>query len=47
MSAQTLVRSLFKYKAWANEELFAEFAKVDPEVQPSGRNAVMAQLHSY
>jgi uncharacterized damage-inducible protein DinB len=45
MSAQTLLRSLFMYKAWANEELFAEFAKVDPEVQPSERNAVIRLLN--
>ena len=31
MSTNTLLLSLFQYKAWANEELFAELRKLDPE----------------
>jgi uncharacterized damage-inducible protein DinB len=45
MSAQPLLHALFKYKAWANEALFAEFAKVDPGIQPVERNAVIRVLN--
>jgi uncharacterized damage-inducible protein DinB len=45
MTAQPLLRSLFKYKAWANEELFTEFAKIDPEAQPSERASVIRLLN--
>jgi uncharacterized damage-inducible protein DinB len=45
MSAKAVLHSLFKYKAWANEELFAEFAKIDPKVHQSERNAAIRLLN--
>ena len=39
MSASTLLQSLFRYKAWANDELFTELAKVDPVAR-------QAELHT-
>jgi uncharacterized damage-inducible protein DinB len=45
MSAQALLHSLFKYKAWANEELFAGFARIDPNVHPSERQAAIRLLN--
>jgi uncharacterized damage-inducible protein DinB len=45
MSAQALLHSLFRYKAWANEELFAEFAKLDPKVHRSERHAAIRLLN--
>jgi uncharacterized damage-inducible protein DinB len=45
MSAQALLHSLFKYKAWANEELFAECAKIDPKVHQSERHAAIRLLN--
>jgi uncharacterized damage-inducible protein DinB len=48
MSASTLLISLFKYKAWANEELFAEMAKLDPGLhQEDHHTAVRILNHVY
>ena len=45
MSTTTLLHSLFKYKAWSNEQLFAELAKVDPAEQPDARHNAMRILN--
>jgi uncharacterized damage-inducible protein DinB len=45
MSASTLLVSLFKYKAWANEELFAEMAKLDPELHQEDRHTAVRILN--
>ena len=45
MSASTLLQSLFKYKAWANEELFAELEKLDPVAQQAERHAAIRLLN--
>lgn len=45
MSASTLLLSLFKYKAWANEELFVELERLDPESQKAERHAAIRLLN--
>jgi uncharacterized damage-inducible protein DinB len=45
MSTATLLHSLFKYKAWSNEQLFAELAKVDPVAQREPRHNAMRILN--
>lgn len=45
MSASTLLLSLFKYKAWANEELFVELSKVDAEVHKAERHTAIRLLN--
>ena len=48
MSTSTVLHSLFKYKAWSNDQLFAELAKVDPAVHPEARhNALRILNHIY
>ena len=48
MSTTTLLNSLFKYKAWSNDQLFAELAKVDPVAQQEARhNATRILNHIY
>ncbi|MFN9210518.1 MAG: DinB family protein [Betaproteobacteria bacterium] len=48
MSISTLLLSLFTYKAWANEELFAELSKLDPDSQQAERHAAIRLLdHIY
>ena len=48
MSASTLHHSLFKYKAWANEELFAELEKLDPVAHQTERHtAIRIVNHTY
>jgi uncharacterized damage-inducible protein DinB len=48
MSSQALLLSLFKYKAWANEELFTKFARIDPDaVQPERLAAIRVLNHVY
>ena len=48
MSATTLLHSLFKYKAWSNDQLFVELAKVDPvEHQEAQHNAMRILNHIY
>lgn len=45
MSASTLLLSLFKYKAWANEELFVELAKLDAEKHKTERHTAIRLLN--
>lgn len=45
MSASTLLLSLFKYKAWANEELFSELGKLSPEAHKSERHSAIRLLN--
>ena len=45
MSAQGILHSLFKYKASANEGLFAEFAKIDPNERQSERHTAIRVLN--
>lgn len=45
MSTSSLLHSLFKYKAWANEELFAELAKVDPVAHQAERHTAIRLLN--
>ena len=40
-----LLRSLFRHKAWANEELFAELGKVDPVAHAAERHAATRVLN--
>ena len=48
MSTTTLLHSLFKYKAWSNDQLFVELAKVDATTQPEARhNAIRLLNHIY
>ncbi|MBC7710991.1 MAG: damage-inducible protein DinB, partial [Rhizobacter sp.] len=48
MSTTTLLHSLFKYKAWGNDQLFAELGKVDAEAQEEARhNATRILNHIY
>jgi uncharacterized damage-inducible protein DinB len=48
MSAQGILHSLFKYKASANEGLFAEFARIDPnERQSEQHTAIRVLNHIY
>jgi uncharacterized damage-inducible protein DinB len=44
MSA-ALLQSLFRHKAWANEELFAELDKVDAAAHPAERHAAIRVLN--
>lgn len=39
------LQSLFKYKAWINEQLYATMAKLDPEGQKEARHAAMRVLN--
>ncbi|NHZ80824.1 damage-inducible protein DinB [Massilia sp. CCM 8695] len=45
MSASTLLHSLFKYKAWANEELFFELEKLDPATHQAELHAAVRLLN--
>lgn len=48
MSTPTLLQSLFKYKAWANDELFTELAKVDPIANQAERHTAIRIInHTY
>jgi uncharacterized damage-inducible protein DinB len=48
MSTPTLLHSLFKYKAWANDELFTELAKVDPVANEADRHTAIRIInHTY
>jgi uncharacterized damage-inducible protein DinB len=44
MSA-TLLHSLFRHKAWANEELFGELEKLDPAAHEAERHAAIRLLN--
>ena len=45
MSSSSLLLSLFKYKAWANVELFAELGKLDPEAHKAERHTAIRLLN--
>ena len=45
MSTATLLYSLFKYKAWSNDQLFIELAKVDSLAQQEARHNAMRILN--
>ncbi len=45
MSTTTLLHSLFKYKAWSNDQLFVELGKVDPVAQQEARHDAMRILN--
>jgi len=45
MSASTLLLSLFRYKAWANTELFAEVDKLDAATHPAERHSAIRLLN--
>lgn len=45
MSTPTLLLSLFRYKAWANEELFAELEKLDPQTHATERHSAIRLLN--
>ena len=45
MSTTTLLQSLFRHKAWANEELFAELEKLDAATQADERHSAIRLLN--
>lgn len=45
MSATSLHLSLFKYKAWANAQLFVALQKLDPETHQSERHTAIRTLN--
>ena len=45
MSTSTLLQSLFRHKAWANEELYAKLAKVDTTGHAAERHAAIRVLN--
>jgi len=45
MAATTLLQALYRHKAWANEELFAELEKLDPVAQEAERHAAIRLLN--
>ncbi len=45
MSTSTLLLSLFRYKAWANAELFVELEKLDPQARQSERHLAIRLLN--
>lgn len=45
MSSSTLLLSLFKYKAWANVELFAELEKLDAQARQAERHLAIRLLN--
>ena len=45
MSTSSLLLSLFRYKAWANEELFTELARLDGEAHPGERHTAIRLLN--
>ena len=45
MSASTLLQSLFRYKAWANEELFSELETLDPAGHDAERHTATRVLN--
>ena len=45
MSTAPLLQSLFRHKAWANEELFAAVDRLDPATQPAERHAATRLLN--
>lgn len=45
MSASTLLQALFRYKAWANEELFSELERLDPAGHEAQRHTAIRVLN--
>jgi uncharacterized damage-inducible protein DinB len=45
MGTSTLLQSMFRHKAWANAELFAELGKVDPVAHAAERHAAIRVLN--
>ena len=45
MSTSTLLQSLFRHKAWANEELYAALAKLDATTHAAERHASIRVLN--
>lgn len=45
MSTASLLHSLFKYKAWSNDQLFVELAKLDPVTQKEAQHNAMRILN--
>ncbi len=45
MSASTLLQSLFQYKTWSNQKLFAELGKLDPQTQQAEIHAALRILN--
>jgi len=45
MRISSLLQSQFKYKAWANQELFTELAKVDPVAHQADRHGAIRLLN--
>ena len=45
MSTSSLLLSLFKYKAWANDELFAQLETMDPVAHPDERHTALRLLN--
>jgi uncharacterized damage-inducible protein DinB len=45
MSSASLLISLFQYKAWANQELFAELRRLDPLTQQAELHAALRVLN--
>ena len=45
MSTSSLLLSLFQYKAWANDELFAEVDKLDPQTHGAELHSVIRLLN--
>lgn len=45
MSTSTLLHSLFRAKAWANDELYAEVGKLDAKAQAAERHAAIRLLN--
>lgn len=45
VSTSSLLLSLFRYKAWANEELFAELHKLDPGTHQAERHGAIRLLN--
>ena len=45
MSTATLLHSLYRHKAWANEELFAQVRTIDPATQAEARHSAIRLLN--
>ena len=45
MSTAALLNSLYRHKAWANEELFAQVRAIDPAAQAEARHAAIRLLN--
>lgn len=45
MSTASLLNSLYRHKAWANEELFAEVGRIDPAAHAEARHSAIRLLN--